>query len=38
MTGKDGEGRLEETLDMILSGINTAEDEAESRHFINEKE
>lgn len=38
MTGKDGEGHLEETLDMILSGINTAEDEAESRHFINEKE
>jgi hypothetical protein len=37
MTGKDGEGRLEDTLDMILNGINTAEDEAETRHFINEK-
>ncbi|EPC4333639.1 conjugal transfer protein [Enterobacter asburiae] len=38
MTGKDGEGSLEDTLDMILSGINTAENEAEARHFINEKE
>jgi hypothetical protein len=37
MTGKDGEGSLEDTLDMILSGINTAENEAEARHFINEK-
>ena len=38
MTGKDGEGSLEDTLDMILSGINTTENEAEARHFINEKE
>lgn len=35
MTGKDGAGKLEDTLDMLLSGINTAEDEAESRHFVN---
>ncbi|KAI3492014.1 hypothetical protein L1887_43557 [Cichorium endivia] len=38
MTGKDDEGSLEDTLDMIISGINTAENEAEARHFINEKE
>lgn len=30
MTGKDGEGNLEDTLDMIISGINSAEHEAES--------
>ncbi|MGK3194586.1 relaxosome protein TraM [Enterobacter soli] len=36
MTGKDDEGKLEDTLDMILSGINTAEDDAESKHFIND--
>ncbi|MBL5901476.1 relaxosome protein TraM [Lelliottia amnigena] len=35
MTGKDGEGKLEDTLDMLLNGINTAEDDAESRHFVN---
>ncbi|MHA0273273.1 relaxosome protein TraM [Enterobacter ludwigii] len=29
MTGKDGEGKLEDTLDMLLNGINTAEDDAE---------
>ena len=35
MTGKDGEAKLEDTLDMLLNSINTAEDEAESRHFVN---
>jgi len=35
MTGKDGEGKLEDTLDMLLNGINNAEDEAETRHFVN---
>ena len=37
MTGKDGEGNLKDTLDMIISGINSAEHEAESRHFIREE-
>lgn len=36
MTGKDDEGKLEETLDMLLKGINTAEDEAETQHFVND--
>lgn len=35
MTGKEGESQLEETLDMIISGINAAEQEAETRHFVN---
>lgn len=35
VTGNEGAGKLEETLDMILSGINNAEDEAENKHFIN---
>lgn len=38
MTGKDGEGSLDDTLNMILSSINTAEDEAETRHFISDKQ
>ncbi|MGC8401970.1 conjugal transfer protein [Enterobacter mori] len=36
MTGKEGEDKLEETLNMIISGINSAEHEAESRHFVND--
>ncbi len=38
MTGKDGEGSLDDTLNMILSSINTAEDEAETKHFISDKQ
>ncbi|EJV9473491.1 relaxosome protein TraM [Cronobacter sakazakii] len=34
MMGKEGEGRLEDTLDLLISGINTAEDEAEQHHFV----
>lgn len=34
MTGKDEPGKLEETLDMILSGISNAEDNAENQHFV----
>lgn len=37
MMGKDGEGKLEETLDMLISGINDAEDEAEKKHFVIEE-
>lgn len=34
MTGKEGEGSLEDTLNMLISGINNAEDDAESKHFV----
>ena len=34
MTGKEGEGSLEDTLNMLISGINNAEDDAESMHFV----
>lgn len=37
MMGKDGEGKLEETLDMLISGINDAEDSAEKKHFVIEE-
>lgn len=36
MTGKEGEGSLEDTLNMLISGINNAEDDAESKHFAME--
>ncbi|EIV2910350.1 conjugal transfer protein [Citrobacter braakii] len=36
MTGKEGEGSLEDTLNMLISGINNAEDDAESKHFVME--
>ncbi|WP_441006000.1 MULTISPECIES: relaxosome protein TraM [Cronobacter] len=34
MMGKEGEGSLEDTLDLLLSGINTAEDEAEQHQKV----
>ena len=38
MMDTEGQSKLEDTLDMLLTGINRAEDEAETRHFVSNQE